>query len=535
MSFMWCAEEKQGVLFDIMAGLERLVNTFFGSNRILSRYLTLFYSITLGLAVALAFFSIYHHEIDTSGTISTTATQVILSQAKTPPPGSTQVQARNAPTLLPAIPPTPNEKTPSALGVTADQLRGVQVNLWHPWTGANGAALQSILEEFNLTNQWGITVQASPYEGFGRLDEAMESALLADLQPDVIVDYGYQARHWDGVDALVDLTPYVNDPVWGMTSDEQADFYPSFWAEDLVTTTAAGQARRLGIPYYRSAYVLYYNQSFAHELGYPKPPISAEDFRVRACAAAQFINKEGDKSNLGMGGWLITPQPGGLVGWIYAFDGGITNPGSAGYLFSTPDTLQAFRYLKGLQESGCAWLGTSVDAQSEFANRHALFIVGSLFDIPAQQEAFLQAGSTDEWVVLPFPSSSHPVVDTYGPSILITRSNPTQQLAAWLVTKWLVYPLNQSDWAQALETYPTRLSSLGYMNGSTNNSPQWMQALDLIPDAHSEPSLASWSMMRWALEDVIAQLFNPQFTADQIPSLLEKLDDVAAEIYSQVQ
>jgi hypothetical protein len=73
------------------------------------------------------------------------------------------------------------------------------------------------------------------------------------------------------------------------------------------------------------------------------------------------------------------------------------------------------------------------------------------------------------------------------------------------------------------------------MDGSAVNSPQWAQALNLIPDAHSEPSLASWSVMRWALEDVITQLFAPQFGADQIPALLEKLDSVAAEIYSQVQ
>jgi multiple sugar transport system substrate-binding protein len=518
-----------------MAGLERLVHIIFGSNQKLSRYLTLFYGITLWLAFVLAFFSVYLYGNETKNTLSSTTTQVALSQADTPTPGSTQVPAKYTATLIPAIPPTPNEKTPSALGVTATQLQGVQVNLWYPWVGSNGAEIQSIVEEFNHSNNWGITVQANPYEGFGRLDEAMESALLTNTQPDVIIDYGYQARHWDSVDAILDLTPYVNDPVWGMPSDEQSDFYPSFWGEDLVTNTSTGQTRRLGIPFYRSAYVLYYNQSFAHELGYPNPPITAEDFRVRACAAAQFNNNKGDKSNLGKGGWLVTSQPGELVGWIYAFGGGITNPGSAGYMFNTPETLQAFQYLKGLQESGCAWLGTSIESQTEFANRHALFVVGSLFDIPAQREAFAKAGSKDEWVVLPFPSSSQPVVDTYGPSILITRSNPTKQLASWLVTEWLVYPLFQSDWVQTLETYPTRLSSLSYINLSAASNPQWAQALELIPDARSEPSLASWSMMRWALEDVITQLFDPKFAADQIPALLEKLDSVAAEINSQIQ
>ena len=112
-----------------------------------------------------------------------------------------------------------------------------------------------------------------------------------------------------------------------------------------------------------------------------------------------------------------------LAGWIYAFGGEITNPDAPGYLFNTPETKQAFEYLKGLQESGCAWSDTDVDPQSEFANRQALFVVGSLFDIPAQQEAFTQAGSTDEWTVIPFPSSSQAVVDTYGPSLMITRSH----------------------------------------------------------------------------------------------------------------
>ena len=94
--------------------------------------------------------------------------------------------------------------------------------------------MQTILDEFNRTNQWGIHVQVSSYEGFGRLDEAVESAIISDTLPDVLVDYGYQAQHWDGNGVLADLTPYVNDPVWGLSSDEQADFYPDFWAEDLV-------------------------------------------------------------------------------------------------------------------------------------------------------------------------------------------------------------------------------------------------------------------------------------------------------------
>jgi ABC-type glycerol-3-phosphate transport system substrate-binding protein len=445
------------------------------------------------------------------------------------------VHTSNTPTLLPAIPSTPNAKTPSALGVSVADLHGLQVNLWHPWTGTPGIALQAILEEFNRSNQWGISVKATGYEGFGQLDEAMESAISSDSMPDVLLDYGYQARHWDGKGVITDLTPYVNDPAWGLTSNEQADFYPGFWAEDLVVDSNSGQIRRLGIPYYRSAYVLFYNQSWARELGYLNPPVTPEDFRIRACAAAESVTSQGDKSNQGKGGWLITPQPGVLVGWIYAFNGGITNPVAASYLFNSTETQLAFGYLKGLQESGCAWSETGAEAQNVFANRQALFVVASLFDIPAQREAFARAGNTDEWMVIPFPSDQQPVVDAYGPSLLITRSTPAQQLAAWLVIEWLLYPPNQSEWVKVVETYPTRLSTLSYLTKAVSASPQWADALRLLTDARSEPTEVSWSVMRWALEDAMTQLFNPQFAASQIPSLLVNLDSVASEIFSQVR
>ena len=521
------------VLFDIMTGLNRLLRVLFDALRGPGRYLTLFYVITLGLALVLAFLA-----GGSPGYLKPGATplpQTVLSQTAAPTQASTAALPGGTSTPLPAIPATPNEQTPSPLGVTVAELRGLRVNLWHPWTGRLGAALADILEEFNRTNQWEITVQVSGYEGFGRLDEEVESALVSNTQPDVIVDYGYQAQHWDSRQAILDLSPYVNDPVWGLTSDEQADFYPAFWAEDVVTDGDSGQTRRLGIPFYRSAYVLFYNQSWAKEMGYPNPPTTAEDFRVRACAAAQSIREQSDKSDLGKGGWLITPQPGALLGWIHAFGGGIIDPEAPDYLFNTPETRQALEYLKGLQNSGCAWIESGVEAQGEFASRHALFVVGSLFDLPAQQEAFALAGSADEWVVITFPSRSGPGVDSYGPSLLITPSTPAQQLAAWLVIQWLVYPPNQAKWVAAQETYPTRLSTLGYLTEAASDNPQGAQALELLPAARSEPSLASWNVMRWALQDVMTQLFNPQFDADQIPALLEELDRVAAEISSQVR
>jgi ABC-type glycerol-3-phosphate transport system substrate-binding protein len=219
----------------------------------------------------------------------------------------------------------------------------------------------------------------------------------------------------------------------------------------------------------------------------------------------------------------------------WGFGGEVTDSDNAGYLFNTPESRQALTNLKELQESGCAWLDSEADPKMEFASRGALFTVGSLFDIPEQREAFARAGNADEWVVIPFLSRRQPAMDAYGPSLIVTRSTPPGQLAGWLVINWLLYPPNQAQWVGELQTYPTRMSSLTYLPDAGLTSPQWAQALALLPVAHSEPSLASWSVMRWAVQDAMTQLFDPQFKADQIPALLENLDSVGAEIVEQVR
>ncbi len=443
----------------------------------------------------------------------------------------TQALTRSNPTLLPEIPATPNERTPSPLGVNANDLRGLQIIIWVPWDGATMVEFQAILDRFTLTNQWGITATARSFEGFGSLDDAVEVGITAGSLPDVLVDYGYQARHWDESGIVADQAPYISDPVWGLTGEEQADFYPGFWQEDLVG--AGTKPRRLGIPYYRTAQVLFYNQSWAQELGYPSQPTTPQEFRAMACAAAENVAKNGNKSVQGKGGWLITPDPGGLAGWIFAFGGSLTNPGGTGYAFDTPETRQSLTYLKGLEDSGCAWMDAALEPQASLASRQALFVVGSLFDIPAQQAAFRQAGSLDNWGVIPFPSSTQPAVDSYGPSLVMVSSTPERQLAAWLVEEWLVYPPNQAEIVQQLGVFSTRRSSLSYFIHTAQADTQWAQALQYLPAARGEPSLPSWSVMRWALSDAASQLFSMQFRAEQIPSLTINLDSLAAEVLVQ--
>lgn len=442
----------------------------------------------------------------------------------------------HTPAVTPTYTPTPTAAPVSSLDVQADALNGLSITFWHPWSGEQGELLQNMLIEFNRSNSWGITVQASGYNGVSWMEDAVETAINSGTLPDLLVGYNFQAVHWDAsYHILVDLNEYANDPIWGLSEAEQADFYPAFWNQDVARSTS-GQPKRLGVPLQRSGLVLYYNQSYAYTLGFARLPETTFDLRMQACAAAEANARDGQTSNDGTGGWLITPQPSLSVGWIYAFGGEITRPDGRGYQFNTPEVGQAFDYLKGLQDSGCAYQAAGSDPANQFAARRALFFAGSLSELPIVETAFSTAGNRDSWTILPFlGEDAAPVMVTYGPDLLITHSETARELAAWLVAEWLVASENQAQWAAANHLLPVRQSTLELLSEAMEENPQWAVALELLPLARSEPAYASWSVMRWALTDAMAELLDPAFTSGQIPGLLEALDQTALDIFIQVR
>ena len=141
------------------------------------RYLV--YGITLGMAVILALLAIVFQNQALPPAVSAQAG--VLTQTVVPTRNITPVESTSTSTPLPAVPPTPNEQTPSALGVTSGELRGLSVNIWHPWTRTEGLALQALLDEFNRTNRWGITVNSIEIRDIA-IPEHLKDALSKQAQ-----------------------------------------------------------------------------------------------------------------------------------------------------------------------------------------------------------------------------------------------------------------------------------------------------------------------------------------------------------------
>jgi multiple sugar transport system substrate-binding protein/sn-glycerol 3-phosphate transport system substrate-binding protein len=413
----------------------------------------------------------------------------------------------------------------SSLNVDKDALRGVQVDVWHPWFGAEASLFQSQVAQFNTENEWGIIVSGQSQGNYSELFLQTEAAVEDSSYPQIVIGFPEYALGWQ--EHIVELTPYVNDPVYGLSTADVSDFPEVIWNQDQV------DGKRFGVPAQRTARFLLYNESWARELGFASPPATPADFEEQACEAHEAVGTDDNPDNDPLGGWLIDTHAMTPLSWMIAFDGGVQE--EEGYRFLTPGNIAAFRFVKTLQQKNCAWVASpDLPLPDRFAARQALFAVASLEDLPAYVRAFSAASSTDEWTVLKFPGEERDALVVYGSSLLMFKSNDVTQLASWLFMRWFLSPENQARWVQSTGLFPLRNSTMQLLGEYAASHPQWVEAVDLLAQGETTPQLASWRLVRVMLEDGFRDMFDtirhPDLTDGQVPLILKQMDDTAEDL-----
>jgi ABC-type glycerol-3-phosphate transport system substrate-binding protein len=429
-------------------------------------------------------------------------------------------------TSTPAITPTPAPQ----IEIAPDALRGARIQVWHAFSGPAADVFTTQLAQFNTLNPWGIVVYQTAYGDYSTLFDSVDSALTSIRRPDLVVALPEQALTWEAKGAVVDLNPYVFDPMWGLTANVIADIPAAFWMQDQVN------GQRLGVPAQRSARFLFYNQTWARELGFNSSPATAEEFRQQACAANAYYRKDAIKQNDGYGGWIVNTQPDTVLSWLLAFGGGVIMVGQSPTIkdgnirFATPANQSALEFLKGLYDEHCAWISTEPNPYESFARRSALFVTGDLAEVPRLTQTLARLGNSDEWMVLPIPGTNGTALVTSGSSYTLLQSTPEKQLATWLFVRGLLSPENQAQWVEATGLLPLRFSALDSLEQYRAAHPQWTIAVGYIPEAQGTPQLASWRKAQYILGDGAGFIFRTNLPVAKIPSILDEMDATVEEL-----
>ncbi len=424
---------------------------------------------------------------------------------------------------VPAVTPT----SQAHLQVDPEALRGSQVTFWHPYTGDAATAIDEITAEFNQSNVWGVQAKAVEQGGTDMLDEHVQTALQEDTAPNVIAAGAEQIQAWQAqYKTLIDLSAYANDPRWGLTSQEVADFPPNFWS------TGQTDSQHFGLPASRSAQVLFYNQSWAQELGFPNAPSTPEEFYAQACAAAAANAGDGNSENDGTGGWIVSYDNLVMLSWMHGFGlEALPDPQSGAFRFNTTPVKNTFTFLNRLFDNNCAWTSRLPTPYDYFARRNALFYSGAIEEIAVQQRSQQRNGSTDTWTVIPYPTEERkPVVLANDTQYAIPVNSREQQLASWLFIRYLTLPENQAKLARATGSWPASVTAMEQLSDYSQEHPQWGQSLLWVPLAASAPTQPGWLTARNILEDASWNMFQASVKPEDIPKILSILDATIGEV-----
>lgn len=452
-----------------------------------------------------------------------------------PPTGTTTPENITASPTTAQVSPTPRRPTPTPtpsptptlpphLQVESSALKGQVVDFWHPWQGSLAQRVEDAALAFNKENEWGLVVRVRPLYGSSALVETFESLPPAEDGPELVAVQPEVLSGWQGEGRLADLNDYLTLRERGLTVSQVSDFDPLFWDQNLD-----GAGRRAGIPAVRGARVLFYNQTWAEELGFNQAPSTPVEFEAQACAAAKTMIDAPVLEQRGTGGWLVSNDALTTLSWLAAF-GAHPVPGKEGsaYHFDSPEAANALKYLQSLSEKGCAWRGRLQEPYDYFAGRLALFYAGSLQDLSSQARAQERANSGDRWTLIPFPSEKGtPLVYATGFSYAIVDSTPELQMGAWLFLRYLLSPRSQALLAEVWPSLPVSDAALAELSDYKANFP-WFMILPLRESLLAAPQVSSWRKVQSVVEDAAWQLYN--LPADQVQFILPQLDLMAEEL-----
>jgi len=407
-------------------------------------------------------------------------------------------------------------------------LSGQTVVFWHVWgQGSAAEGMEKIISDFNASNPYGITVEGINQGAQGDLETAVNAGIASGDLPNVSPGFPNSVATWYNAGAIAPLNDLISDPTYGLTAEQLDAIYDA----NLASGTLA-DGTQVAMPIHQSENVLFYNHTWAQELGFAAPPATSAEFVEQACAAAAANLADDNPDNDGTGGLVHFPGASNIASWLFAFGGSFLTEDGAGYTMDTPELAAVAGFLNELRDGGC-YFATDSFPNPEFATRQALFTTSSTAGIPFQLAAFEDAASTDEWGLIGFPGPDGQLaVNAFGQMIGIFDQNAEANLAAWLWLKHFTSPEIQAEWITYSAYFPSQSTTEAFLGDYVAANPIYATGLELAEFGQSEPNLASWGAVRGAIQDAffaVQEAASPEDIAAILADLQATADELLAE------
>jgi len=410
---------------------------------------------------------------------------------------------------------------------------GQTVVYWNQFTDAQANTMTALIEEFNATNEWDITVEAVYQGSYGPIRELVNAGIVSGELPNIAAGYANDSASYSRDGAVADLAPYINSPEWGLNADEMADFNQSLLA---ANTSADGTV--LAWPHQSSAQVLVYNETLLNELGFEAPPTTFEDFRAIACAANELTTEAGGDVQ----GFPVIPDGSAFESFLANMGGSIYDAETGAYTFADNQAvIDTLAFYKDLYDADCGYIPAERFAeQVDFSLGLNPFFLSSSAGFTFINADYVENGSTFTWNVSTVPyTEGNQTLQAFVPSIILFESTPEAELASWLFLKFLASSESATAWSAGSSYFNPVPSTAGMLTEEAFGEqaaifPYFNQTFMLLNDEtinhYSSPPVSSYGTVRNAMGAAVANVTtNGMSVEDAVAALQAAADQAVAD------
>ena len=411
---------------------------------------------------------------------------------------------------------------------------GQTVVYWHQYSDDSSQAetMAALIDEFNSTNEYGITVESIHQGGYRDIQDLMNTAILAGELPNLVAGYANAAAGWANEGVVVDINLLLHSPEWGIPADEQQNLnFTLLDANQLDFPPFHGM--RVAWANQNSLNVFYTNLDIVEALGFERRvPQTLAEFEEISCAAGASEQYQGYPLDTGTSHF---------ESFVAAHGGAIFSGEADSYIFESDEVAAALDLFARMLSNNCAYLyAERYQNTGDFAVGITPFAAGSSAGIPFVTWDAATAEMTDEWVVTAFPGAEGvgSTIQLYVPSQIILTATPEAELATWLFVKYLAGKDAQLAWSGATGYFSIRNDiEVTEADFTEPRMPyaRFIEVSGILADdyvsVYSSPGLPSYSAVRGLVPNVLAEVVN----GDAAPAdALAELNAEAAELHDEL-
>ena len=399
----------------------------------------------------------------------------------------------------------------------------ITIEMWHYMNGGQAEALNSIIEDFNATNDKGITVNAISQGSIGDLNKKVISAAQSNSLPAIINVYPDLATGLIEDNKLVDLALFINDENVGM-ADEMDDFVDTFIEE----TSQWGEGKIYGLPMTKSTEVLYVNKNMLESLGYTLEDLEDLTFEK----LAEISNKA--VTELGVAGFGFDSSSNAFISSL-KMDGPDFVESNGTINVDNEWVREYMTFFQQQAQSGAFRIaGEDKFLSNPFVNQKMLCYQGS-----SAGYAYLNNDGAFEIAVVEVPvfQGKDKAVMQQGASLFVTNNVSAEaQYAAYEFVKFATNAENTAKFATATGYLPVRKSAIetdvvkNILNDETSlYSKVYNVAQEALAYAYYTPAINNAQSAR-----TVAQEKYEAFMSGSITDVEVLVDDIVSQVETSI-